>query len=579
MIKIGRTRIEFLISLGLFLAVYLVYNSIPAFEFNNYDDVLYVVENTNVQKGLTLSNIFWAFTSFSASNWHPVTWVSHMLDCSLFGVNPGGHHWTNLFLHSINSILLFLILLKMTGAAWRSAFVAALFAVHPLHVESVAWVAERKDLLSAFFAFLAIGAYCSFTQNSKKIFYWGAVLLFALGLMAKPMLVTLPFVLILLDWWPLGRLRPQMGITQLRTQFREKLPFLILSLMSSVLTIFAQQNAMYSISEISFQERLGNAACSYLRYLGKTFWPADLACFYPFIDIDTGAMVLAFVALCGLTLITVRAAKIAPYLPIGWFWYLGTLVPVIGIVQVGSQSMADRYTYIPLIGIFIILVWGAEAVARSFKYGRVAVFSFGAGILVLLAITANIQASHWKNSKALFTHALKVTSGNYIAHLNIGNAFAKEKDYGRAEFHFKEALKSWSDNPSAIYNLATLYYTLNRLDEANSYYKTYLNLETDLNSKLGLEAQANLAMALLKTGHNDEAESVIRKLLSSKPDSAIAHNNYGIILYDQGKLTEARVYFEKALSLDPENKSYRDNVQRIRGLIKNPETDEYNNSK
>lgn len=562
--KIGNVRTDFLISLIIFLLIFLVYYELPTFDFNNYDDLLYVTGNTVVQKGLTLSNIYWAFTTFTCSNWHPVTWLSHLLDSTLFGMNPGGHHWTNLVLHSLNSIILFIILLKMTGAAWRSAFVAALFAVHPLHVESVAWVAERKDLLSTLFAFLTIWAYCAYIKDSEKKYYWGAVFLFAIGLMSKPMLVTLPFVLILLDYWPLGRFKPQFNGSQVWAQLREKLPFFVLSVLSSVVTVFAQENAIASIKDFTLPERLGNAFLSYTKYLEKAFWPTDLACFYPYPEIEAGAVVLSIAALFAFTLLAVKVAKKAPYVPFGWFWYLGTLVPVIGIVQVGSQCMADRYTYIPLIGIFIICVWGSAAISEYFRYGRAAIVLCGAAIVLLLGAAANIQASYWKSNKALYTRALNVTSHNYVAQNNIGVAYINEKDYGRAEFHFKEAMKIFPDYASAIYNLGHLYDIQNRLDESIFFYKKFLEQEKDMQSRLMSDAQMNLAMVLLRKGELLEAESVIYKLLSSEPGNAKGHNYYGIILFNQERLEHARVQFEKALSLEPENRHYAFNVQKIK---------------
>lgn len=562
--KIGNVRIHFLISFVLFLLVFLVYNELPTFDFNIYDDLIYVAGNKNVQKGLTVSNIYWAFTTFTCNNWHPITWLSHLLDSSLFGMNPGGHHWTNLVLHCLNSILLFIIIFKMTGAAWRSAFIAALFAVHPLHVESVAWLSERKDLLSTFFGFLTIGAYCTYARNSGVKYYWGAVFLFAIGLMAKPMLVTLPFVLILLDFWPLGRFKPQMNAIQFWAQLREKLPFIILSAISCVVTIFAQEDAIASFKILPISERLCNAFISYIRYLEKTFWPVNLACFYPYPDIEIGAVVLSIVMLCGLTLIAVRVAQKAPYVPFGWFWYLGTLVPVIGIVQVGSQCMADRYSYVPLIGIFIILVWGSDAFSRFFKNGRVLFYSCWAAIIFVFAATAHIQVSYWKDTKALFTRALNVTSGNYVAHNNLGTAIMKDKEYARAEYHFKEAMKIYPDYASAIYNLGRLYDIQNRLDESIFYYKEFLKQEIDIRSRLGADAHMNLAMVLLRSGQLSEAESVITKLLSYAPDDAKAHNHCALILFNQGQLERAREQFEKALSLEPANRDYAFNVQKIK---------------
>lgn len=387
------------------------------------------------------------------------------------------------------------------------------------------------------------------------------------------MLVTLPFVLILLDYWPLGRLKPQINVTQVWDQLREKVPFFILSAISSIITIFAQENAIASIKDFTLPERLGNAFLSYIRYLEKTFWPTDLACFYPYPEMEAGAVVLSIAALFAFTLLAVRLAKKAPYVPFGLFWYLGTLVPVIGIVQVGSQCMADRYTYIPLIGIFIIFVWGLAETAKFFRYGRVAIVSCGAAIVLLLGATANIQASYWKSNKALYTRALNVTSHNYVAQNNIGVAYINEKDYGRAEFHFKEAMKIYPDYASAIYNLGHLYDIQNRLDESIFYYKKFLEQEKDMQSRLLSDAQMNLAMVLLRNGQLVESESVINKFLSSEPGNAKGHNYYGIILFNQERLADARQQFEKALSLEPENRHYAFNVQKIKKDIANSQSE------
>lgn len=561
----GKTRAEFLICFVLFLLVFLVYHSIPNFEFNNFDDLLYVVDNINVQRGLTLSGFCWAFTSFSASNWHPITWLSHMLDCTMFGMNPGGHFFTNLLLHALNSILLFIIFLKMTGAKWRSAFVAALFAVHPLHVESVAWISERKDLLSALFAFLTIWAYWSYTVESRKKFYWAAIFFFAVGLMSKPMLVTLPFVLILLDYWPLHRLERRINLKEFRDQCLEKYPFFALSLASSGLTIMAQQKAMSSMQEFPLDVRLGNALTSYVRYLEKTFWPVDLAYFYPIPEfMEIGTVVICAAAIIGLSLVAVRLSGKAPYLPVGWFWYLGMLVPVIGIVQVGSQSMADRYTYIPLIGIFIAVVWGAEAVSKSFRYGKVMTFSCGVAVVILLALMANLQTSHWKNSKEIYTHAIRIMPDNHVAHNNLGVTYTNVRDFGRAEFHFQQALRIYPDYSRAIYNFALLNELQNRLDESIAGFRKFLETEKETDSILVTRAHLKHSMALLKKGKVEEAESVIRKFVSAHPENAAAHNIYGVILVHQMKVAEAQKQFEEAVSLEPDNTNYAKNLHKLR---------------
>jgi len=365
--KIRRQKL--IICLFLVAVTLMVYLQSTNHDFVSYDDVSYVTENPNIKAGITLEGILWAFTSGHAANWHPLTWISHMLDCELYGLNPTGHHWTNIQIHVANTILLFLVLSWMTGALWQSSLVAALFAVHPLHVESVVWVAERKDVLCTLFWILSMWAYAGYVRYSTKIHYVSSIILFTFGLMAKPMIVTLPFVFLLLDYWPLKRFQSgQSGHGKILQQrlvalglVWEKIPFFILSAASSVATYIVQQSggAVKHLDAIPFHARIGNAMVSYASYIGKMIWPINLAVFYPFPEtIPLWQAAGAGVLLASVTVLVFRAACSKPYLAVGWLWYIGTLVPVIGLVQVGSQSMADRYTYIPLIGLFIIVVWG-----------------------------------------------------------------------------------------------------------------------------------------------------------------------------------------------------------------------------
>jgi hypothetical protein len=448
-----------LVCLGLALAVLVVFLPATRHEFVNYDDLEYVTQNGHVQAGLMWESVAWALSSTQASNWHPLTWLSHMLDCQLYGLKAGGHHLTNLLLHAVNTLLLFLVLRQMTGATWRSAFVAALFGLHPLHVESVAWVAERKDVSSTLFWMLTLWTYALYVARgegggargeggasnlrsaqhatqitrpssgltqSATLHYSLALVCFALGLMAKPMLVTLPFVLLLLDYWPLGRLQRSTSNAQLpmiRRLIYEKLPFFALALASSLVTFVVQRKggAVSSLTTLSVGARIANAAVSYARYLGKTFWPDNLSVLYP----HPGHWLVWQVAGAGLLLAGGTAGALAlrrrrPYLPVGWLWYVGTLVPVIGLVQVGIQSMADRYMYVPAIGVFIMLAWGLWDLTAGWRGQRVALATGGAVALACCGAVTRSQVGYWTNSETLFRRAVQVTKKNYLAYNNLG---------------------------------------------------------------------------------------------------------------------------------------------------------------
>jgi len=435
------------IYLSLAIATLAVYRPVQRCDFVNYDDPEYVTANPAVRAGLTYKGLLWASATGHAGNWHPLTWLSHMLDCELFGLEPGWHHLTNLLLHTANTLLLFFALFQLTSARWPSAFVAAAFALHPLHVESVAWIAERKDLLSTFFWLLTIIAYVRYVKEPDKIRYLLAMLCFALGLMAKPMLVTLPVVLLLLDYWPLGRFespRTPAGRPPLLNLVREKAPFFVLSAFSCVITFLVQRSAgaVVKAESIPFMQRLTNALVSYVKYIQQMFLPGKLAVFYPHPHdtLPNGQVLFALVLLLGISVLVIRFARNRRYLVTGWFWYIITLLPVIGLVQVGGQARADRYSYVPLIGLFIIVAWAAGRLLAKFKYQKaLAGVLFIAGSLAMATCT-HLQLQNWRNSITLFEHALKVTKGNYVAHYHLARALADDARADEAIIQLRETL-------------------------------------------------------------------------------------------------------------------------------------------
>ena len=442
------------IAICIFLAVstFAVYSQVQDHEFINYDDDKYVTNNEYVKAGFTRDSVGWALTTSYNSNWHPMTWLSHMLDAQLFGPNSKGHHLTNLLFHIANVLLLFLVLLRMTGALWQSGFVAALFALHPLNVESVAWVAERKNVLSTFFWLLTMWAYIRYAQKTNLKRYSLVILFFAMGLMSKPMLVTLPFVLLLLDYWPLRRLQSDRRTAISRLVY-EKIPLLVLVAGSVVTTLTVQKmgGALGSLNAFPIQERVINALVSYWLYLQKMIWPGGLAIFYAHpentLSVWKGLATAALLAL--VTTAAIRLARRAPYFAVGWFWYLGTLIPVIQLVQTGSIAMADRYAYVPLIGIFIIIAWGLpELLAKWRLRSRILTIAAGIWISTLMLMTWN-QVSHWKNSITIFSHAIEVTDIEYpdflLAHNNLANALLAEGRTGKAISHYKMAINLMPD--------------------------------------------------------------------------------------------------------------------------------------
>jgi tetratricopeptide (TPR) repeat protein len=591
-----------LIPLALILLTLVVFWPVGGHDFINYDDNTYVTENGPVLQGLTMKGLLWAATTFHAGNWHPVTWFSHMLDVSLFGMNPAGHHWMNLLFHLANVLLLFFLLRRMTHALWPSALVATLFAIHPLHVESVAWVAERKDVLSAFFGLLTLWAYVgyaekrvssfrfhvsSFRPESRKamLSYLAVLLFFTLSLMAKPMLVTLPFLMLLLDYWPLRRtsfkfqvssfrfknlkpetLKPETDFNQPGTRNQkpgtrnlifEKLPLFALAAASSVITYLVQQKAG-SVTPFQFlplSVRLGNAVVSYVAYIGKMLWPSNLAIFYRYVggSLPLWQMIGSALLLLLLSAAVIRMGNRRPYLIVGWLWYLGTLVPVIGIVQVGAQGMADRYTYIPLIGIFIMIVWGVFETSRRVMLARAIVV-----LIVLLGVVARVQVGYWRNSVTLFEHALQATEWNQTAHNHLGLALAKQGKLEEARRHYSEAIRLYPDYFEAHGNLAALLVEEGKLEEASRHYSEALRINPNY-----VEGHNDLAMVLGKLGKPEEAMKHYSEAIRIYPDSFRANFNLAAILAGQGRLEEAAKRYSEAIRIYPGSFEAHSNLAAI----------------
>ena len=536
----------------LIVATLIVYLPVKDHQFVDLDDDLYVTHNPQTQKGLTWANLAWALTALEAGFWHPFTWWSHMLDYELFGLNPGGHHLMSLLIHVLNVLLLFGLLQRWTGALWRSFFVAALFALHPLNVESVAWVAERKNVLSTLFWLLTLGAYVHYVRKPHWQRYLSVVVLFVLGLMAKPMLVTLPCVLLLLDYWPLGRLGPSWSEFRQKGSklLLEKAPLFALALVSGILAIQAQHllGALPSLQEISLHARLGNALTSFVAYLGKMVWPTDLAVFYPHPEasLPVGQVILAVLVIATLSVLVLRRTPSFPYLLVGWLWYLGTLLPVSGLIQVGRHSMADRYMYVPLIGLFILLVWGCTHWLDGFRVRKG--WGIGASVFLLLGLSINtrLQLAHWENSVTLFEHAIRSTEDNYLAHNNLGTTFLKAGKIDKGMEQLSIALKIKPESPEVLYNLGLALKQKGRLDGAARYFSQALDINPDL-----ADAHNNLGIIHMAQGDGEKAFQHLSKALEIDPQLFEAHNNLGTLLVGNGQVEEAILRFSQSLLLNP----------------------------
>ncbi|MGD0596997.1 MAG: tetratricopeptide repeat protein [Sedimentisphaerales bacterium] len=538
---------SFWICLTLTLTTVAVYWEVCSYDFVNYDDRGYVYKNPNIQDGITLQAVKWAFTTGYASNWHPLTWLSHMLDWQFFGPNAGGHHLTNLIFHIANTLLLFLVLRRMTNAFWQSAFVAALFALHPLHVESVAWIAERKDVLSTFFWILTMWAYLRYVKHPNVLRYLFALLMFAFGLMSKPMLVTLPFVLLLLDYWPLERF----GKRTIFYLIREKIPFIVLSTASSVITFLVQRSSgsVVTTTVIPLQVFVSNAFVSYVKYIEKMIWPSRLAVLYPhpLNNLTAGQVAAAVLILLVISVLVIRLAASRRYLLAGWFWYLGTLVPVIGFIQVGNQAMADRYSYITLTGLFIIIAWGVSDLLARWKYKKIVLASLAVLIVSTLSICTYNQLRYWRNTLTLFQHALDVTENNYIAHLQMAEFLYEQQRLDEAVTEYQKYLQIMPNDPDVLNAFGVILGRLGRHDEAVRYLIKALQIKPDF-----ADAHANIGYALIIRGNLDEAAVHLAKALQLDPNSALVHYHFGNILVQSGKINEAVTHFEKALQLKPD---------------------------
>ena len=556
-------RKVFLIYVLLVVATFVSYGRIYQNNFVDYDDTVYVTENQQVQAGLSFQNIVWAFMTTEGANWHPLTWLSHMLDCQLFGTEPGGHHFTSLVLHVINTLLLFAIFKQMTKNLWPSAFVAAAFALHPLHVDSVAWIAERKDVLSTLFWMLTLYGYTCYARRQTITGYLLTLLAFALGLMAKPMLVTLPFVLLLLDYWPLERLQAFGQRKILLRLITEKIPFFVLSVISCIITFIVQQGggAVESLDKFAFKYRLGNALVSYIRYIEKTFWPNQLAVFYPHLRkalpvswVIAAALLLVLITICVLWQLRRRR-----FLAVGWFWFIGTLIPVIGLVQVGSQSMADRYTYVSIIGLFIIPAWFLPDIIRKWKYKNIILGTALAAVIFSMMIRTFVQTGYWKNSYTLFSHALKVTDDNHVAHHGLGTALFKRDKFKDAIFHYNETLRIKPAHKNAHGDIGLALLQLARYKEAIGYFRQALNRKGQIQKWHG-----NLGAALYKTDKQkylDKAIKHYRLALKLDNTDAMTHNNLAIALDHKGEFDKSVEHFSRALQLDPESPEYKKHLR------------------
>jgi tetratricopeptide (TPR) repeat protein len=538
---------------------------VPFYEFIDFDDNVYVTANPHIQKGLNWQSVVWAFRTPYAAFWHPMTMLSYMLDYQLFGLNAFGYHLTNVLLHIANTLLLFIILNEMTGALWKSAFVAAAFALHSLHVESVAWVSERKDVLSTLFWMLTMLAYMRYARRPSVSRYLLTLGVFALGLMAKPMLVTLPFVLLLVDYWPLERLQfNRLAREQEKNSadighkwsrlILEKVPFLALSAVFSVITIFTQKSEQTLSLNLPLITRIGNAMVSYLAYIDKMVWPGNLAVFYPHpgSNLPLWQAAAAFAALAGISALAIRLAARHKYLPVGWLLFLGTLVPVIGLVQIHSFAMADRFTYIPLTGLFIIIAWGADDFLADGRLGKIMLGISATAVLSALLICTSFQLRYWRNNVTLFEHAIRVTANNSMAYYNLGVAYSK---VGRWQEAIEAYRQSTRIKPAfdALYNLGNAYSELGRWQEAVEAYKQAIAIKPDL-----AQAYSNLGNSYYNLGRRMEAVEAYRQAIALKPDFAEAHYNLGVAylqIGDKGSaLEECKIL--KTLDAERANKLF-----------------------
>jgi protein O-mannosyl-transferase len=524
--------------------------------FIDFDDPYYVYKNYHLSSGTAGARLSWAFTTYYAANWHPLTWLSHMVDYRLYGLRPAGHHLSSLVFHIINALLLFFLLRAMTRSLWKSAFVAALFALHPLHVESVAWVSERKDVLSTFFMFASLLWYTSYVRTMKKRAYWAALVSFACGLMAKPMVVTLPFIMLLMDFWPFSRLCPVVGEIEASSKNRflsllvEKIPFFFLSILSCVITVIAQRagNAIVKASELTFSFRIENSLVAYLSYIEKTLWPANLCFFYPIFPHSQplARLVAAVAVLMVISGIAIVWRKKKPYLLMGWLWFLGTLVPVIGIVQVGSQALADRYTYVPLVGLFIMAAWALSALSAQRRAGRIAAIAVSVAVLVVLTMQTRVQAGYWRNDLVLANHCLAVTGDNFCAYSVKGSYLLKANELDSALACYTKSFSLCPADMTSRLDIGTILLKQGKLLQSKAIFCDVLSQEPD--NELAM-LNCGKAMALL--GEKDSAVIWFTKAILLDPVLAPALYNLGTVYAEMKNYALSRQYFERAVRITP----------------------------
>ena len=536
------------IALALFAAVVSLYARTIRFDYVLYDDHDYVFEEPHMQGGLTAESFRWSLTAIKVANWHPLTLLSYLSDVSVFGVSAGAIHRTNFLLHALNTALLFALLKQLTGWTWRSAFVAALFGVHPLHVESVAWISERKDVLSTLFLFLATMAYVRYARTGRKRWYAATTACFVLGFFAKPMIVTLPGMLLLLDYWPLERLRTR---AQLGRRVMEKWPLIALSIVFCLVTWWAQKigGAIQPIDAVPMRQRLANAWVSYAAYLGKMLWPRGLAIPYPMREnLPAWKVAGAIFLIVALTVAAVELARRGrKYVAVGWFWYLGTLVPVIGIVQVGDQAMADRYSYVPLIGPFLIIAWGAiELTRRIGRIGATALAAAAVACLVALCLITWIQIGHWRDTNTLFTHSVTVNANNWLAWHQLGLYYVSRNQLDAADAMYQRALRLRPNSSVVNYNYANNLARQGRLDEAEAHFQRALKTHPDFARALN-----NYGNLLIRQNRLHDAFDRFSAAVAADPNFAEAHANLGWMLLGAGQIDNAEREFREAVRLKP----------------------------
>jgi Flp pilus assembly protein TadD len=602
-------KLHILIATVLAVATLIIFWQVGSHDFINYDDNVYVYENLNVSNGLTIQGILWAFKSTDAEFWHPLTWLSHMTDVELFGMNAHGHHFTSLFIHSASTVILFLLLHQATNAIWESFIVAALFAFHPLHVQSVAWIAERKDVLSTFFGFISLYFYVKYVELKSIKLYLLALLSFIFGLMSKSMLVTLPVIMLLLDIWPLSRIGQStekkyqvqfLGKCESITQLiKEKIPFLICSILFSAVTIYAQHadTGNKNLYAISLSLRFENAFLSYLIYIFKTFWPQNLSIFYPYPTFIPAWQWLGsiFIVLIVSTVV-VWSRRRFPFLLVGWFWFILTLLPVIGFIQVGDHALADRYTYLPLIGLFIMIAWGLSALTKKYPHRRWITYLATGFLLISTSFLTTTELTYWKNESSLFNHALQTTENNSMAHGHVGSDYGRKGDMAAAIVEFKKAiaidpnnftihndlgfaLSQNGDLPGAInaFNIAlklnpnyaeshnqlgVVLEKLGRNDAAIMEYKTALAINPN-----NLKAHKNLGVALARSGNTNAAIQTYRDVLTQDSKSFEMHNSLGVAFEKNGDIDGAINEYKIAISLNPNFSKSHNNLGMIYGKM------------